>query len=61
MQIGLQGIATTRIGHPTTGARGISGGEAKRLAFAAEVIIDNREVKMHIFSDMTRNFTSNLA
>eukprot|EP00117_Sycon_ciliatum_P034799 scpid29605/ scgid1650/ Protein white len=39
-EIGLQGIATTRIGHPTTGARGISGGEAKRLAFAAEVLTD---------------------
>ena len=39
LQLGLTKIADTRIGSPTVGARGISGGEAKRLAFASEVLV----------------------
>ena len=38
-QLGLMKIRDTRIGSPITGTRGISGGEAKRLAFASEVCI----------------------
>eukprot|EP00117_Sycon_ciliatum_P003202 scpid43070/ scgid8098/ Protein white len=40
VELGLMKIRDTRIGSPITGTRGISGGEAKRLAFASEILTD---------------------
>ena len=36
-ELGLKKCATTVIGNPERGIKGISGGERKRLAFASEV------------------------
>ena len=38
-ELGLFKCATTVIGNPERGIKGISGGERKRLAFASEVFI----------------------
>ena len=39
-ELGLFKCATTVIGNPERGIKGISGGERKRLAFASEVIFN---------------------
>ena len=38
VELGLSVCADTKIGNPAKGIKGISGGESKRLAFAAEVL-----------------------
>jgi len=40
VELGLSVCADTKIGNPAKGIKGISGGESKRLAFAAEVLTD---------------------
>ena len=46
-ELGLSKCANTKVGDPEKGIKGISGGERKRLAFAAEVI--------HITVDLIKN------
>eukprot|EP00117_Sycon_ciliatum_P043367 scpid40592/ scgid31409/ Protein white len=40
LELGLMKVRDTRIGSPIKGGRGLSGGEAKRLAFASEILTD---------------------